>query len=47
MRKLIKRAISNICVKYTLIFLGCMLAIFLYMIFAGMAKAPTFTYAEF
>ena len=47
MRKLIKRAILNICVKYTLIFLGCMLAIFLYMIFAGMAKAPTFTYAEF
>ena len=47
MKKLIKRAISNIYVKYTLIFLGCMLVIFLYMIFAGMAKAPTFTYAEF
>ncbi len=32
---------------YTGIFFGIMLAIYLYMIFAGMASSPEFAYAEF
>ncbi|MCI5698133.1 MAG: hypothetical protein PUG43_00810 [Clostridiales bacterium] len=32
---------------YTFIFWGLMFGIYLYLIYAGMAKAPQFTYAEF
>lgn len=32
---------------YTLIFFGLMMGTYLYFIYAGMAKAPEFTYAEF
>lgn len=32
---------------YAGIFFGIMVGLYLYMILAGMAKAPNFTYAEF
>ena len=32
---------------YAGIFFGIMIGLYLYMIFAGMAKAPIITYAEF
>jgi len=42
-----KTAVYGEYLKYTLIFLGLMLAIYFYLLFAGMASAPKFAYAEF
>ena len=42
-----KTAVYGEYLKYTLIFLGLMLGIYFYMIFAGMAPTPKFTYAEY
>lgn len=42
-----KQKINREYLVYTGIFLGLMLAIYLYMMFAGMASSPEFTYAEF
>ncbi len=34
-------------IKYVLLFWAMMMIIYLYLIYAGMAVSPTFTYAEF
>ncbi|MDY6037626.1 MAG: hypothetical protein SPI74_01300 [Eubacterium sp.] len=39
--------VSKEFLTYTGIFLGLMVGLYLYMVFAGMAKAPNFTYSEF
>ena len=43
----IKNRVSKNCLMYAGIFFGIMVGLYLYMILAGMAKAPNFTYAEF
>lgn len=43
----IKNNFGGEYIKYTLIFLGLMLAVYFYIMFAGMAASPGFSYAEF
>lgn len=43
----IKNKVSKNYLMYAGIFFGIMVGLYLYMIFAGMAKAPNFTYSEF
>ena len=43
----IKNKASKNYLMYAGIFYGIMVGLYLYMIFAGMAKAPNFTYSEF
>ena len=43
----IKNKASKNYLMYAGIFVGIMVGLYLYMIFAGMAKAPNFTYSEF
>lgn len=43
----IKNRASKNYLMYAGIFFGIMVGFYLYMIFAGMAKAPNFTYSEF
>lgn len=38
---------DDVFIKYTFRFFIIMLIIYLYMIYAGMAQAPEFAYAEF
>ena len=47
----ISKKIKSLATKeyliYTGMFLGIMLSVYIYMIFAGMASTPGFTYSEF
>ena len=43
----IKNRASKNYLVYAGIFFGIMVGLYLYMIFAGMAKVPNFTYSEF
>lgn len=43
----IKNKASKNYLMYAGIFFGIMVGLYLYIIFAGMAKAPNFTYSEF
>lgn len=41
------RLMGSISTRYILIFLGCMIILYVFSLFGGMLGSPSFTYAEF